>query len=260
MIRVSVFVALLCAATLAAPHVVLAQEADGAGAYEARALIQSVSEVTISSEISGRVVKLPHREGGRFARGDTLLRFDCRVYDARLKVANAMRKIASLTLDTVRKRSTLGSVGTLDVGVAEAEFEKSEGEFSAAKFPVDRCHIRAPFSGRIVELTARQHETISVGEPLMRILDEQNLEVKIVVPSAWLSWLGPKAAFDIHIDETGEVLRGHVTRLGALVDAVGASIPAFAELDVRSEKLIAGMSGSVRFHPNQVPQKKAGVQ
>lgn len=255
--RISVFVTLLSAATLAAPDVVLGQDFDAAAAYEARALIQSVSEVTISSEISGRVVKLPHREGSRFARGDTLLRFDCRIYDARLKVANAILKVASLTLDTVRKRSSLGSVGTLDVGIAEAEFEKAEGEFSAAKFPVDRCHIRAPFDGRIVQLAAHRYETLSVGEPLMRIIDDKNLEVKIVVPSLWLSWLGPQTKFDIHIDETGEVLRGQVRRIGALVDAVGQSIPAFATLEPASKQLIAGMSGSVRF---QLPAAKDSGQ
>jgi hypothetical protein len=81
----------------------------------------------------------------------------------------------------------------------------------------------------------------------MRILDDRDLEVKMLVPSLWLSWLGPGDRFDIHVDETGEVLAGRVTRLGALVDAVGQSIPVFAKLDTRSDKLIAGMSGTVRF-------------
>lgn len=256
MIRTIVFSTMLCVATALSPRAGLAAE-PAAEVYEARALIQSISEVTLASEISGRIDKLPHREGASFAKGDTLIRFDCRMHQARLQVTNAVLKVANLTLDTVRKRSALGSVGSLEVGVAEAGVDKAQGEVAAAKFPVDRCHIRAPFAGRIVALAARQHETISVGVPLMRILDDQNLEVKIVVPSLWLSWLGPGSAFDIQIDETGETMRGHVTRLGALVDAVGQSIPAFATLDTPGDKLIAGMSGSVRFLPIQA---KAGEQ
>lgn len=233
---------------------VTAQEGGAAAAptaptYEARALIQAVSEVTLASEISGRIDTLAHLEGGRFAKGDTLIRFDCRAYEARLQVAKAALKIANLTLDTVRKRAALGSVGSLEVGIAEADVDKAKGEVAAADFPVDRCHIRAPFDGRVVELAAHLHETVSVGVPMMHIIDDQNLQVKIVVPSLWLSWLDVGSAFDIEIDETGEVLHGRVTRLGALVDAVGQSIPAFAALDVGSDKLIAGMSGSVRFKP-----------
>jgi len=223
--------------------------AEESGVYEARALIQSLSEVILSSEISGRIDKLPHREGDRFAKGDTLARFDCRVYQARLKIANAAFKAARMSRDSVRKRSTLGSVGTLDVGLAEAGFDKAAGEVAAAKFPVDRCHIRAPFGGRIIALAAHRYETVSSGDPLMQILDDQNLELKIVVPSLWLSWLGPETSFDILVDETGETLSGRLTRLGALVDAVGQSIPVFGQLDKPNQKLIAGMSGSVRFRP-----------
>jgi len=218
--------------------------------FEARALIQSISEVTLSSEISGRVDNLPHLEGDRFAKGDTLIRFGCQIYQARLKIAKATYKAGGLTLDTMRKRSAMGSVGALEVGIAEAEFDKAGGQVAAAQFPVSRCHIRAPFDGRVVQLAAHRYETVAVGDPLMRILDDKNLEVKVIVPSLWLSWLGPKTAFEITVDETGEVLRGHLKRLGALVDAVGQSIPVFGKLDVPSARLISGMSGSVRFLPN----------
>ena len=217
------------------------------GPYEAPALIQSVSEVVLASEISGRIDSLPFREGERFAKGDTLVRFDCRIYQARLKVANATLKVAKLTLDSVRQRATLGSVGSLEVGIAEAEVDRSEGDVAANAFPVDRCHIRAPFSGRVIERAAHRHETVAVGVPMLHILDDHRLQVKIVVPSMWLSWLGAGTPFTIKIDETGETFPGKISRLGALVDAVGQSIPAYADLRDLDGKLIAGMSGTVRF-------------
>lgn len=215
--------------------------------YEARALIQSVSELTLTSEVSGRLEKLPFREGEAFAQGDTLIRFDCRAYEAGLKVAKANLKAARLTLETVRKRAQLNSVGPYEVGIAEAEYNKAQGEADGARFPVERCHIRAPFDGRIVELGVREHETASVDQPIMRIIDDKSLELKIVVPSSWLSWMGTGAKFDILVDETGEVVQGHVTRIGALVDAVGQSVPVYGALDQLSGKLIAGMSGTITF-------------
>jgi len=219
------------------------------GAFEARALIQAVFEVVLSSEISGRIDRLPLREGERFAKGDTLLAFDCRTHDASLKVAKATLEIAALTRDNAQERSKLGSIGALQVGVAKAEVDKAQGEADAAAFNVDRCHIRAPFDGLVVAWMVHPHETVAVGAPLMHILDDRDLEIKIVVPSLWLSWLDVGVPFDIHVDETGETLKGRITRLGALVDAVGQSIPAYGVLDKMDANLIAGMSGTVRFHP-----------
>ncbi len=215
--------------------------------YTARALIQSIAELSLTSEISGRLAELPLREGNRFSKGDTLIRFDCHVFKARFKVAKAQLDVARLTLEAVRKRAKLDSAGVYEVGIAEADYNKSQGELEAAKFPVDRCLIRAPFDGRVVELAAHQHETVAQDVPIMSIIDDKNLELKIVVPSHWLSWLEVDAGFTIQIDETGESLSGHVTRLGALVDAVGQSIPAYGTLDETSVRLVAGMSGAVTF-------------
>ena len=216
-------------------------------AFEARALIQGDADVTLSSEIAGRIINLPFRDGDRFGKGDTLIRFDCRAHEGRLQVALASLKSAKLVLENQRRRVELDSAGALEVGLAEADVEKATGEVTTSSFPVDRCHIRAPFDGRIVQLGAHRHETVSIGTPLMRILDDTRLEVKIVVPSQWLSWLEPGAPFEIRIDETGKILRGKVTRMGAVIDAVSQSLPVFSTLTAPNDKLISGMSGMVKF-------------
>lgn len=223
-------------------------------AYEARALIQADAEVTLSSEISGRILDLPYREGDRFAQGDTLIRFDCSLHEGRLQVALASLKSAQLKLTNQQRRAELDAAGNLEVGLAEAELNRAKGDVAIARFPVDRCQIRAPFSGRIVQLGAHRHETISVGAPMVRILDDSRLEVKIVVPSQWLAWLKPGAPFEMRIDETGKMIQGVVSRMGAVIDAVSQSISVFANLDTNNktqnkgdDTLISGMSGVVIF-------------
>ncbi|MEG3619516.1 efflux RND transporter periplasmic adaptor subunit [Magnetovibrio sp. PR-2] len=246
---VKLLMVLCCIAPLPLGWGAFAQESGGSASpsFEARALVQSVAELVLSSEVKGRLEKVPFREGEAFAQGDTLIRFDCRAYEAGLKVAKAQLKAVRLTLDTVRKRAELDSVGPYEVGIAEAEYEKAKGEADGAQFPVERCHIRAPFDGRIVELAAHEHEAVSVDQPIMSIIDDKRLELKIVVPSSWLSWLDINAPFTLLVDETGTVIPGRVARVGALVDAVGQSVPLYGELEDITAKLMAGMSGTVTF-------------
>lgn len=252
-LRPGAFFALVLAAYISAAS------ADGTPntgqAFEARALIQADAEINLSSEIAGRIIELPFREGERFTKGDTLVRFDCRAHEGRLQVALASLKAAQLTLTNQHRRAELDATGALEVGLAEADVDKAKGEVATARFPVDRCHIRAPFNGRIIQLGAHPHETIAVGTPLMRILDDSLLEIKIVVPSQWLSWLRPGAPFDIRIDETGETLPGAITRMGAAIDAVSQSLPVYSNLKSTPGTsggeakipLISGMSGLVTF-------------
>ncbi|NQV99468.1 MAG: HlyD family efflux transporter periplasmic adaptor subunit [Rhodospirillales bacterium] len=217
------------------------------GTYEARALIQADSEVTLSTEIAGRIIELPFREGDRFANNQTLIRFDCRAHEGRLQVSLASLKAEKLKLENQIRRAELNSAGALEVGLAEADVEKALGEVATSRFVVDKCHIRAPFQGRIVELSARRHETVSAGAALMRIVDDTRFEVKIVVPSSWLSWLKQGSPFEIRIDETGESVRGKVTRMGAVIDAVSQSLTVFSTLETPGHNLVPGMSGVARF-------------
>jgi len=215
--------------------------------YEARALIQADAEVTLSSEIPGRIIELSLREGDRFKKGQTLLRFDCRAHEGRLRMAQAALKAARLKLDNQKKRVELDAAGALEVGLAEAEVERALGDVETTGFSVDRCHIRAPFDGRLVALATHRHETVAVGAPLMRILDDSRMEIKIVVPSQWLSWLIPGARFEMRVDETGGIVEGEVARVGAVVDAVSQSVPVFSVLSAPGDDLVSGMSGIARF-------------
>lgn len=247
MIRIVVLL-LVSAWVAAVPYFVEAEEGK---TFEARALIQSEAEVTLSSEIGGRIIEQPHREGEQFRKGDTLIRFDCRVLKGYLRSARGKHQKAMETLSSLRKRAEYDSVGSLDIRIAEAELEIAKGNVSVAAYPVERCRIRAPFDGRVMQLGARRHETVAVGAPLMRVLDDNRLELKIVIPSIWLSWLEHETPFVIRIDETGERFKGKVARIGAVIDARSQTIFGFARLTTRSDKLRAGMSGMATFSPNQ---------
>ena len=54
---------------------------------------------------------------------------------------------------------------------------------------VSKCTLNAPFSGRIARLYAEPHAFVSPGKPLMEILDSRRLELQMIVPSRWLTWL-----------------------------------------------------------------------
>ena len=53
---------------------------------EARTLVTATEKVSISSEIAARVEKINFLMGDAFKKGDTLISFDCKLYNAQLEV------------------------------------------------------------------------------------------------------------------------------------------------------------------------------
>lgn len=218
-------------------------------AGEVRALLEPGREAVLSSELAVRIDKIPVREGDRFKKGDLLVDFDCALPQAQLAVVRAELNAAKKTLANARQLAKLNSIGTLEVELAAAEVTKQKAQIAAARIPVSRCLLKAPFSGRVVKIKAHAHEIAQLGQPLMEILDDGQLEIEVIIPSAWLAWLQPEHPFTLRLDETGQTHPAKVTKIGSRIDPVSQSLPVWGRFDKVPEGLIAGMSGTASFQP-----------
>ena len=89
----------------------------------------------------------------------------------------------------------------------------------------------------------------SAGNPILRIIDDTTLEIDLIVPSDWLSWLDKGARFTFTVDETGKQYEADVIRLNAAVDPVSQTIKIRANFVGEPAGVLAGMSGFAKFTP-----------
>lgn len=212
-----------------------------------RGVVKPASEALLSSEILARVSKLPFREGERFAKGKTLVKFDCSLYRAELAARQAEYVKQKKTLDNNRELLGLNAIGALEVELSRAEVQRAAADVQVAKVTASRCTVAAPFSGRVIELKVNEHESVGLKTELISILDDSALEIELIVPSRWTNWLKTGTAFAFAVDETGEVLEASVKRLGARVDPVSQTLRVFGAFTKPKPKVLSGMSGTARF-------------
>ncbi|MEI6558826.1 MAG: efflux RND transporter periplasmic adaptor subunit [Rhodospirillaceae bacterium] len=216
---------------------------------QARALIKSKSSAVLSSEIAGRILKMPLREGERFHKGERLVEFDCSWYVASQQAAQAALTHAQAKQNGMESMAAMRSAGTMDVALARSDTEKARADVRLAAISVERCVITAPFDGRVVEQKMHAFESVAQNTPLLSVLADADLEVSLVVPANWLVWLKTGQPFSVAIDETAHSHPGHVSRLGAQIDPVSQTVTVFGDLTAPDHNLIAGMSGTASFAP-----------
>ena len=185
--------------------------------------------------------------GDAFKKGNILISFDCKLYNAQLEVIKADHKSAQVQLKNDKELLDMRSIGELQYQLSESALKKTEAELLIAKLNVERCNIVAPYNGKVMDVYTSIFSTIEQRQPLMDIVGDGLLEAEIVVPSNWLRWLKKGHEVKIVIDETGETLDAKVISLGATVDAVSQTIELKAQFNEKYESLIPGMSGIVKF-------------
>jgi RND family efflux transporter MFP subunit len=212
-----------------------------------RGVINASSESTVASRMTARIIAMPFAEGQAFGAGAVLVQFDCASTTAQLRAAEAALAAYRKTYETQVELDAYEATGKNEVAVSRANLGKADAEVKAIAAQMSDCAVRAPFAGKVVEQTARRNDIAASGQPLLKIQSGGAGEIEMIVPSRWLTWIGPGAQFAFTIDETGKAVRGRVQRLGAAVDPVSKTIKVTGVITKQDGLILAGMSGSAIF-------------
>lgn len=212
-----------------------------------RVLLMPEHETTLVAQTVGRIERLGGGLGEAFRAGATLVAFDCAEQQARLKIGRAELDSAARNLEAKQRLAALKAAGELEVQIAKAAVDRAGAQVELANVQIAQCRIRAPFAGRVAKLHVREHQGVNVGQPLMDIVADGQLKLRLNVPSRWLAWLATGHRFEIAIDETRKQYPATVTALNSRVDAVSQSIEIEARIIGKHPELLPGMSGTARF-------------
>ena len=212
-----------------------------------RGIVKAIDQAALSTDLNARVSKIGFREGQAFKKGELLVAFDCERYRAEAQSADANYREMRLTLDSNEHLEKFSAVGKHDVGISKARADKAQAEAQGLQSRLAQCEVVAPFDGRVSELSVNLHEQPQPNKPYLVIVGYGRLEIELIVPSHWLSWLKPQAEFEFNVDETKKIYHARVDRIGAAVDAVSQMVKLIAIFDTAAESVLPGMSGVARF-------------
>lgn len=212
-----------------------------------RAQIKARRSTLISSEMNARISHLKLRDGERFDEGDTLVSFHCTLEEAQVNKAKASLEKATKTYEVKQRLEVLHSIGALELAVAKAEEGEAKAEMQVTQAVLSRCVIKAPFSGKVTDVTAKPYQTVKAGDPLLEILDDKELEVEFMAPSKSLPELSLGRHFQVTLNETNKSYQAEITRLGGKVDPVSQTIKVYGRIVDKAAELLTGMSGAVEL-------------
>jgi membrane fusion protein, multidrug efflux system len=214
-----------------------------------RVQIVARTSAVLGAPMAGRLAEFPLRDGDRFKKDQLVARFDCAVQQGALARTRAVLEEKRHVMDTNQRLRQLGTSSGMEFGVAEAQLHVAMADVATTGAIVDKCVLRAPFSGRAAGALVHENQFVTEGAPLIELLSDKELEVQMIVPSLWLSWLRTGAAFDIAVIETNRTYHAELTRISSKVDAISQSINVYGRITNPTDDLLPGMSGRALLSP-----------
>lgn len=216
-------------------------------------LVTSGNETTLSSQMAGKIKKVNYGLGDNVAAKAVILEFDCEEQDAQLQSAEAEYRGARETHLTKLRLQALGAAGELEVTVAASAADKARSQVVLRESQIAYCKVVAPFTGRLVKLKAKLAESVSLGQPLLDLVNPGSLKAQLYVPAAWLGWIRAGSQFTVKTSQDGRIYRARVSKLNARVEGVSQSLELEAKFEGSTQGLLPGMVGTAVFPDRPKP-------
>lgn len=217
---------------------------------EGQAVIKSKNEVAISSQIDGKINSTQFREGEHFKKGDTIITFDCRLYQADYDKAKAELEKYRSQYASNKKLRNLDGLSDQDLAQSKGDYEQSVANTQAKAILVEQCNIIAPFSGSVSKLHVNNHQTVKAGELLVELVDDQTLEIEMLMPSTAINYLKIGKQFVFTAEDSGKSFKAKITKIVPKIDPISKSIKVIGVVENNQSKLLPGMSGIGKLEKN----------
>ena len=209
---------------------------------ETRGTVESRKNVTIGSEIPGKVETIFVKEGQQVTKGQRLLALDSRILRNTIAELETSLELATTVFE---RQSNLWekNIGT-EIQYLESKNKKEslERKLATTRSQLAQANITAPFNGSIDEITAKEGEIAQPGMPLIRIVNPKDVYIKADASERFIGVFEVGDEVDVYYPAQDKKVVSTITSVGQVINSQNRTF----EVEIAAPKSIEGTK------PNQV--------
>lgn len=157
-------------------------------------------EVTVSSEVPGKVVKILFKEGTVIQKGAALVQLDDTELQAQRKRSVVQQELNQKIADRLRALYEKEGVSLQEYEVAKAEVEKVKAEISLIDAQIEKRTVRSPFNGRLGLRQISEGSYLSPGSPIVNLVSINPIKLEFSVPEKYSQAVQPGSKVNFKLD------------------------------------------------------------
>jgi membrane fusion protein (multidrug efflux system) len=208
--------------------------------------LAAVQGVTVTAELTGKVVQIAFTPGSKVKAGDLLVKQDTSSEEAQLRAAEAAAALARLNVERLGKLLAERTIAQSQFDNAEASYKQAVAQADTIRASIAKKTIRAPFDGRLGVRLVNLGQVINEGEAIVSLQSLDPIYVNFYLPQQELLRIKAGLAVRVTTDALpGDVIEGKITAINPQVDAATRNIRVQATVANSDERLRPGMYATV---------------
>jgi len=202
----------------------------------------AVQGVTVTAEVTGKVVRIAFEPGSKVNAGDLLVQQDTATEEAQLRAAEAAVELTRRNLERLKKLLERRTIAQSQYDDAEAKFKEDVAQADAIRAAIAKKNIRAPFAGRLGIRLVNLGQVLNEGDPIVSLQSIDPIFVNFSLPQQQLAQIQQGLTVKLTSDALpGQAIEGKITAINPEVDATTRNVRIQATVANRQERLRPGM-------------------
>ncbi|MGB3211047.1 MAG: efflux RND transporter periplasmic adaptor subunit [Desulforhopalus sp.] len=204
--------------------------------------IDAVQGVTVTAEITGKIVEIAFEAGARVTAGDLLVQQDISAEQAQLRSAESVAELARIEYKRSKKLLADKVISQSDYDSAYAQLTQALAQADNIRAVIAKKTIRAPFSGRLGIRHVNLGQVINDGQAIVSLQSLDPIYVNFLLPQQQLAQIRTGLTVRVSSDALpGQTRSCTITAISPEVDSATRNIRVQATLANPDEQLRTGM-------------------
>jgi membrane fusion protein (multidrug efflux system) len=204
--------------------------------------LTAVQGVTVTAELSGKVVQIDFKPGSMVKAGDLLIKQDTSSEEAQLRAAEAATALAKLNRERLGKLLSERTISQSQFDNAEASYKQAAAQADNIRTMIAKKSIRAPFAGRLGIRLVNLGQFLNEGQSIVSLQALDPIFVDFALPQQQLPFVQPGLRVRVTGDAlSGQVVEGRITAINPQVDSATRNLRVQATVANPQEHLRPGM-------------------
>ncbi len=218
--------------------------------------VQADDVVGVSSESSGRILRLTVKEGDQVRRGQLIAELDLEQLQKQIAEVEKSLELANTVYER-QKRLWEQNIGS-EIQFLEAKNgkERLEKSMETLRFQLSKSKVYSPVTGIVDRLALQSGEMASPGMPIIQVLNPNKLKVVANVPENYLRAVKQGEKVRVSFPALGQEQEARVTLIGSTIDPANRTFEVEAVISsangLLKPNLLAIMSIKDYEQPNAV--------
>ena len=208
---------------------------------------EAAKKLSVTAEVSGRVISQPLPSGSTVVAGDVLCSIDPGTSGANLEQAKANFNTAATQVNVDRRLQERGLTSNAAVLRSRASLEQAQAALEQAELMVSKLQIKAPFSGVLETQTAEKGTLMQPGSPCATIIGLDRVNLVAYAAESQIADIRLGAQSLAFINRSTTPVEGTVTFVGSAADPVTRAYRVEVNVGNEGETILDGSSARINI-------------